>query len=231
MSTFLKQSVFWTLVVMVTTSSLYAQEGTVNEKKVSMSLGPQSCFYIELQGADKKLAEKTFSEFFKPYGKLKENGKAREFFIMGTKITPVGGSDALDLYVKFEEGKNLSTTYVWIDLGGEFLNSKDRPKMAESMNRWLQDYHLEVRKKVVAEEVRKEEKQLAQLEKDLKRLKEKHVSYEQDIEKARLKILESEKNIEKNLVEQEAKLVEITTQQLQVEKVIEKLNSLGKKIE
>jgi hypothetical protein len=231
MSNFIKISSFWILLVLVTATVLRAQSAKVSEKKISMSLGPQSCFFIELSGADKKLAEKTFSEFFKPYGKLKENGKAREFFIMGTKITPVGGSDALDLYVKFEEGKNLSTAYVWIDLGGEFMNSQEHPKMAASLNRWLQDYHLEVRKKVVAEEVRNEEKQLAQLEKDLKRLKDKQVSYEQDIEKARMKILESEKNIEKNLVEQEAKLVEITTQQLQVEKVIEKLNSLGKKIE
>lgn len=225
------KSIFWAFLVMITATGLKAQGDEVSERKISMSLGPQNCFYVELKGADKKLAEKTFTEFFKPYGKLKENGKAREWFIMATKITPVGGSSPMDVYVKVEEGKNQATTYVWMDLGGEFLNSKDHPKMAESMSRWMKDYHLEVRKKVVAEEVRQEEKLLAQLERDLKKLREKHLSYEQDIEKARLKILESEKNIEKNLVEQEQKNVEITAQKLQVEKVIEKLNSLGKKIE
>jgi hypothetical protein len=231
MNTYVKKLAGCVLFMCVYATMLLSQPVVINEKKISMSLGPQSCFYIELKGADKKLAEKTFAEFFKPYGKLKENSKAREFFITGTKITPVGGSNGMDLYVKFEEGKNLSTVYIWVDLGGEFMNSKDHPKMSESMDRWLQDYHLEVRKKVVAEEVRQEEKQLAYLEKELKKLKEKHVSFEQDIEKARLKILESEKNIEKNLIEQEAKVVEITTQRLQVDKIIEKLNSLGKQID
>jgi hypothetical protein len=225
------KSIFWALFAVISATFVKAQGDVVSEKKVSMSLGPQNCFYVELQGADKKLAEKTFTEFFKPYGKLKENGKARELFIMATKVTPVGATSPMDVYVKIEDGKNQATTYVWMDLGGEFLSSKDHPKMAESMNRWMKDYHLEVRKKVVAEEVRQEEKQLAQLEKDLKKLRDKHLSYEQDIEKAKLKIIESEKNIEKNLVEQEQKNVEITTQKLQVEKVIKKLNSLGKKIE
>jgi hypothetical protein len=224
------KSFIWALFVFITATMLKAQGDVVSEKKISMSLGPQNCFYVELRGADKKLSEKTFIEFFKPYGKLKENGKAREFFIMATKVTPVGGSSTLDVYIKIEEGKNQATTYVWMDLGGEFLNSKDHPKMAESMRRWMKDYDLEVRKKVVAEELRQEEKQLVQLEKDLKKLKDKYLSYEQDIEKARLKILESEKNIEKNLLEQEQKNLEINTQKLQVENVIEKLNSLGKKI-
>ena len=43
------------------------------------------------------------------------------------------------------------------------------------------------------------------------------------------KIAEAEKNIEKNLVDQENKNKEIDTQKTVVEKVVEKLNNLGKK--
>ena len=47
----------------------------VNEKKISMSLGPQNSFYVEIPGSDLKMAEKTFYEIIKEYGKLKENKK------------------------------------------------------------------------------------------------------------------------------------------------------------
>ena len=69
----LKNLIFIFIVMMSTVLS--AQD--IVEKKLSMSLGPQNAFYVEIQGADKKLAEKTFYEFVKEYGKMKENGKAR----------------------------------------------------------------------------------------------------------------------------------------------------------
>jgi hypothetical protein len=41
--------------------------------------------------------------------------------------------------------------------------------------------------------------------------------------------MEAEKNIEKNVVDQENKVKEIDTQKAVVDKVVEKLNNLGKK--
>ena len=70
---------------------------------------------------------------------------------------------------------------------------------------------------------------LSDLEKDLKKLKEKNEDFHNDIEKAKQKIIEAEKNIEKNIVDQENKGKEIDTQKVAVEKVVEKLNNLGKK--
>ena len=69
----------------------------------------------------------------------------------------------------------------------------------------MRDYFIEVRKKVVAEELKVEEKNLSNLEKDLKKLKEKNDDYHKDIEKAKQKIAEAEKNIEKNTLDQENK--------------------------
>lgn len=201
----------------------------VNEKKISMSLGPQNAFYVEIPGADKKMAEKTFYEFVKDYGKMKENGKAREHFMMATKIPVINGTSPIDLYSKFEEGKNMATTYVWVDLGGSFVNSSDHTSQTAALRQFMYDYFTAVRKKVVTEELKAEEKNLSNLEKDLSKLKDKNQDYHNDIEKAKQKIAEAEKNIEKNIVDQENKTKEIDTQKNVVEKVVEKLNNLGKK--
>jgi len=199
------------------------------EKKVSMSLGPQNAFYVEIQGADKKLAEKTFYEFVKEFGKMKENSKAREHFLMATKIPVINGLSPLDLYAKFEEGKGMATAFVWVDLGGAFVNAAEHASQTTALRQFMKDYFIAVRKKVVAEEVKMEEKNLSNLEKDLKRLRDKNDDLHKEIEKAKLKIAEAEKNIEKNLVEQDNKSKEISSQKDVLGKVTEKLNSIGKK--
>ncbi|MGB4960278.1 MAG: hypothetical protein WBO36_12435, partial [Saprospiraceae bacterium] len=82
----------FTLVGM--TSGVIAQKAV--EKKTTMSLGAQNAFYIEIDGADKKLAEKTFYDFVKEYGKMKENKKAKEHFLMATKIPVINGMSPVD---------------------------------------------------------------------------------------------------------------------------------------
>jgi len=223
---FVMKNIF-TLILTMTVSIIMAQDAI--ERKTSMSLGPQNAFFIEIPGADKKLAEKVFYEFVKEYGKMKENGKAREHFMMATKIPVINGTSPLDLYAKFEEGKALATTYVWIDLGGAFINSNEYATQSSSVKQFMHDYFIAVRKKVVAEELKTEEKNLSNLEKDLKKLREKNDDYHKDIEKAKQKIADAEKNIEKNILEQENKGNEIDTQKAVVEIVSVKLNSLGKK--
>ncbi len=209
------------------TNGLISQDAV--ERKISMSLGPQNAYYIEIPGANKKLAQKTFEEFVKEYGKIKENGKAKEYYMMATKIPVINGTSPVDLYAKFDEGKDIATAYVFVDLGGAFVNSVDNPSQSASLKQLLFDYFITVRKKVVAEELKTEEKSLGGLEKDLNKLKDKNEGYHNDIAKAKQKILEAEKNIETNVVDQENKTREIDTQKVVVEKVVEKLNSLGKK--
>jgi hypothetical protein len=218
---------FLFFILFLTSVGLSAQDAT--EKKVSMSLGPQNAYFVEIPGADKGMAEKTLYEFVKEYGKMKENGKAKEHYLMATKIPVINGTSPLDMYAKFEEGKGMTTTYVWVDLGGAFVNSTDHASQSKALAQFMRDYFYAVRKKVVTEELKKEEKNLSSLEKDLKKLKEKNDDYHKEIEKAKQKIIEAEANIEKNLVDQENKGKEIDTQKSVVEKVVEKLNNLGKK--
>lgn len=209
------------------TSQISGQDAI--ERNISMSLGPQNSFYVEIPGSDAKLAEKTFYEFVKEYGKMKYNKKAREHFMMATKIPIINGSSPVDIYSKFEDGKGIATAYVWVDLGGAFVNSNDYPKQTESVRQFMYDYFVAVRKKVVAEELKAEEKKYDVLQKDLKRLKDRNDGFNKDIEKAKQKITDAELSIEKNIVEQDNKVIEIDAQKEVVDQVTEKLNNIGKR--
>lgn len=214
------------LIVISSFSIVFAQEAV--ERKSSMSLGLQNGFYIELPGATKKMAESTFSDFVKEYGKLKDNKKAKESFLMAVKIPVINGQSPVDLYVRHDEGKNMMTTYVWIDLGGAFISSDEYPQQAKALKQWLVDYFNQVKKKVIAEELKEEEKTLSNLNKDLEKLQKRNEDFHKEIEKAKQKIAENEKNIEKNLSEQEAKRAEIQKQSEVVSKVTARLNAVGK---
>lgn len=199
------------------------------ELNKTMSLGPQNCFYIEIEGADEKLADKTFTDFVKEYGKLKTNKKAKEKYLMDTKIPIINGTSPVSLYAQFEQNKGQATTYVWVDLGGAFVNSNDYEVQANGMRQFLYDYWVDVRKKVVAEELKSEQKTLSNLEKDLKNLEKENDSYHKDIQKAEQQIAKAESGIEKNLTDQDNKNSEIKNQKQVIEGVIEKLNNIGKR--
>ena len=217
-----------TFIFMIFLVSVGLQAQNVTERKVSMSLGAQNAYVVDVEGADKKIMEDAFKSMFKEYGKIQENRKARESFMMATKITKVNGSSPVDVYAKFEEGKGMATTYVWIDLGGAFTNSKEYAKQSDALKTMLQDYYYECRKVVVANELKAEEKALDKLEKDLVKLQKQNDGYHEDIEKAKQKIVEAEKNIEQNVVDQDNKTKEITGQKKVVEQVTDKLNNIGK---
>lgn len=221
------KSIFIALVTVFALTVGISQEAV--EKNISMSLGPQNAFYVEIPGSDVKTAQKAFYDFVKEYGKLKENKKAREHFMMATKIPIINGSSPLDVYAKFEEGKGMATTYVWMDMGGAFINSANHANQSAALKQFMYDYFIAVRKIVVAEELKVEEKKLSDVEKDLKKLKDKNDDFHKDIEKAKQRIAEAERNIEKNLVDQENKTIEINAQKENVVRVTDKLNSLGKK--
>lgn len=208
------------------TLGAFAQEAV--ERKTSMSLGPQNGFYVELPGANKKMAESTFSDMMKEYGKLKDNKKAREAFLTAVKIPVVNGQSPVDLYVRHEEGKNMMTTYVWIDLGGAFANTQEHPQQVKAIRQLLTDYSNQVKRKVIAEELKEQEKALSNLNKDLEKLQKRNDDFHKEIEKAKQKIAESEKNIEKNITEQENKRLEIQKQADVVSEVTARLNAVGK---
>ena len=216
-----------TLILMLM-SGFAAMGQKVNQQKATMSLGPQNAYYVEVEGADKDLLEDTWKAYVKEYGKINHNKKAKEFVSEKAVVNLINGSTPLTLYAKFEEGKGLSTAYLWVYLGSGFANPSDFSAQNRGIETFLWDFWVMARKNVVKKELEAEEKKLKNFEKDLGKLENKNKDYHNDIEKAKQKIAENEKNIEVNLKDQETKKADIELQKKTVQAVVDKLNSIGK---
>ena len=75
----------------------------VREQKLNMSLGVQPGLSVSIPGASQKFIEKVLKDYLKPSGKLKENKKAKEYYIAGATIRSINAGAPLDLYVSTGE--------------------------------------------------------------------------------------------------------------------------------
>jgi len=205
--------------------SLQAQ---VTEDIVRMSQGEHNAFIVTHDGADRKMVEKTWKSFMKEYGKVKHDKKSKEYYSVETDIPFISKSDNLQVFMKYEERRDQTTSYFFFYDGSGFVNPDDYPDESLQAEKFVQEYYFEVEKYVINEFLEEEEKKLKNLEKDLTKLEGKHSDYENDIEKFEKKILEAEEKIEKNLKEQDDKRYDIEKQRQQVEQIIDKLNAVGK---
>jgi hypothetical protein len=221
----MKQKLLLILIGIWSFTTMNAQN--IKEQSKTMSMGSQSGFFMELEGAQKKNVEKLWKDYLKEYCK-KVKKKKDEFYTEEGRIPLVNGSAELTVYSKLEEGRGLTTLYTWVDLGGAFMNSEDHGTQVDGFEQYLEDFYLIVRKDVIKRQLEEEEKALKELNKQLEKLADKNEDYHNDIAKAQEKIRIAEEKIEKNLNEQNDKRVEIERQMKKIEKVIDKLNSVGK---
>lgn len=218
--------IFNVMIMISFVSMTMAQK--VETQKSTMSLGPQTSYYVSVQGADGDLLEDTWKDYVKEFGKSKNNKKAKEYITEMAKVALINGTSPLTLYAQHTEGKGEATTRLWVDLGGAFANPEDHKAQSAGIETFMYDFWIVARKKAISRELAAEEKRLENFNKELKKLENKNQDYHNDIEKAKQKIVEAEKNIETNVVDQANKKKEIETQQKTVQMVVDKLNSVGK---
>ncbi len=200
----------------------------VTEDIVRMSQGEHNAYIITMEGADRKMVEKTWKDYMKEYGKVKHDKKSKEYYSVKTDIPFVSRSENLQVFLKYEERRGQTTGYIFFYDGSGFVNPDDYPDESLQAEKFVEEYYYEVEKYVINKFLEDEEDKLKDLEKDLTKLEGKHRDYENDIEKYEKKIVEAEENIEKNLKEQDDMRYAVEKQRQQVEAVIEKLNSVGK---
>jgi len=221
----MKKLIFTALVAVLFSAVVMAQ--SVSESSMSMSLGSQTGYTMDIDGADEKITEDVFKKMMKDYGKVKKNKKAKEYYGEAIKLPMVAGSDELNLYVKFDERVDLTTVTAWVDLGGAFVNGDEHPKEAQGMESFMSELYVEVKKAAIEKEMKAAEKELKKMSKGLSKLEDKNKGYHNDIEKAKDKIDQAEKNIEQNLKDQEDARVMIAKQKEAVEEIIGRLNNVG----
>jgi hypothetical protein len=216
------------LIILLGACFALTLNGQVTEGKERMSLGEYNAYTVVNDGADRKRIEKVWKDYAEDYGKVKHEKKDKEYYMEEANIKFISSFDALKIHIKYEENKNQTVTHFFFNDGSGYINSEDYPEESERIYSFLEDYQNLVAKSVVGDEVEDQEKTLKDLEKKLSKLEDKHKDYKNDIEKAEKKIREAEDNIEKNLTEQDDMRYEIESQRKAVQKVIDRMNSIGR---
>ncbi len=222
----MKLSYFLTLVLLIIGLNSNAQD--IQPQNRTMSMGSHPGYYVDIEGAEKKNVEKLWKDYLKEYSK-KVKKKKREYYTEQARIPIVNGSAELTVYSEIEEGRDLTTLYTWVDLGGGvFMNEEDHGRQVDGFFQFLEDFYLIVEKDVIKRELEQQEKSLEKLNKEMKKLVDKNEDYHNEIAKAQEKIRKAEENIERNLNEQNDMQVEIQRQQKKIDQIIEKFNKVGK---
>ncbi len=211
------------LFSLISTFCLNAQ---MFESKQEISVGLQNAYAMDYPDADKKMVEKALEDAVKEFGKVKKNRKAKEWYCQECKIATIS-SNPLNIYYKIEEGKGQTTSYLFFDDGGKFLSSENSDAQAD-IERFNMNIFHDVKRMVISEELKQEEDNLKDFNKDLEKLEKKNKDLHNDIEDYKEKIRKAEKEIEQNLQEQEDKNIEIEQQKNKVGDVTKKLNNVGR---
>ena len=198
----------------------------VSVKDANMSLGSKSAFVIDISGADKKMAEKKWKEFMKDYGKVDKNRKAKEFSTMQAKVSMIGGSTPLNIFMKLEEGKDMARALIFVDDGQKFIGDDDAE--ADGVRSFVNAYATVVHKEVAKKEMEAGEKELKNFNKDLSKLEKKNKDLHKDIEDYKKKIEKAEEEIRQNLLDQDAAKETIEGQKEKVEELTDAYNAIGK---
>jgi len=216
------------LISMFFSSQVFAQ--AVFEEDMNMSLGTQNALYVDVEGADKKIAEKAIESLLKEYGKVKKNRKAKEYYAEEITIPAIAGSQPIDVYVKIDEMNNQSRLYMWVYDGSSFISSVNHAEEIDGAETVLKDFFVKARREAIKKEVEAEEDTLKDREKELDKLEDKNkdlhkdiAKWEKEIEERKKKIEQAKLDIEQNLVD---KTLEIADQKNVVRSTVEKMNNV-----
>lgn len=201
-------------------------DAQVSERDYQISLGSQNAFVMEHENANKKTVKKYLEKAMKEFGKVSRNKKADEWNCLQCDVPGLSGP--ANVYFKIDEGKSMTTSYVFVDDGSQFISSGNSADLAKSFSSRLEMVGYDIERHVISEELKDEEGTLKDRNKDLEKLEKKNKKLHEDIEKYKKKITEAEADIEKNLQAQEDKKMEIEQQKKVVEQVTTKYNEVGK---
>ena len=202
-------------IFMFCASSGFAQRVDISEAARSMNNGTYNSFLFELPDVVKKEAEDNWKDFMGDFkAKTKYDRKNKIWFSDDAQM-PRLSDNTVDVYARIIEDSNpkrQTTVIVWFDLGGAYLSSETDKTKGAYAHEILLEYGMTTSKHHAEAIVKDQEKELDDLERDLKKLRSDNADYRKSIEKAKETILEMEKKIEINEQDQGKKEEEIGQQ-------------------
>ncbi len=218
----------FTFALMIVFGASAASAQFINEEVKSMSQGNNNSLSIELPKANEKDVQNLWEKFTKKEmkGKSKYDRKTGEVYTEAARIADMS-YNAFNMYATTEVVGAGTLLTVWVDLGGEFLNSDEDADEYKAIEKQLYAFALVVARKQLEDQLKDEQKDLKKLENDLKKLGKDKEGYENDIAKAKELIAEREREIEQNLTDQDNKALEIEAQKRIIESTEEKIGDLN----
>jgi len=193
-----------------------------------LSKGVYEALVIQIPSLKKKTTASLWTDFTNDFysSRSKYNRKTKEYFTDDANIAGIGKGNTVDIYTVIEENGDGSVLNMWIDLGGAYLSHSEHQDRYVEAEKMLIRFGLEAAKEKIRLDIKQQEKDLDNLQGDLKKLGNAKERLEQEIEKAKATIVQAEQNIAENEKQQEAKGEEISTQQTLIEETKKKLNDL-----
>lgn len=229
----MKTKILLFIVALIATGTISAQ--AVFEEDKNMSHGNKNALYVDVIGADKKIAENAIQDLLKEYGKVKKNRKAKEYYAEEIIIPSIGGSQPLHVFTKVEEQGDQTRMYMWVFDGDDFITSENNEEAISGAESILQDYYVKARRGAIQKEVDYEEdnlkdreKEMGKLEKSNEKMHKDIAKWEKEIEDRHKKIEQAKLDIEQNIVDQGTKNEEIMSQKEVINMTIKKMNDVKK---
>ncbi len=210
------------------TFCLFSLQAQVLETTQVMSTGSQPALTIVLPGVDTKLADVTWKEYMKSYGKIARVKGGKENIASQVQILDIGGVNRINVYSQSEEVADGVKMVVWFDMGSGFVTSEAYPKEYVAGVKFLKDFAHEVEIQRISNELEAQNKLLSKAESTVEKLKRENDTLHKIIEDSKKRISEAEKDIETNLKNQELAQKELGAQTQAVEEVKKQLDDAKK---
>lgn len=203
-------------------------QAQVVERSVGMSAGAQNALVLEIPAVDAGLVSDLWKGYMKDFYREKPKWQRRdkEWLSDDAEIAALGMGNTVDVFAKTEQKGDNTFVYMWIDLGGAFLNSSQHRERYTEAEKILVRFGLEVARTKVKIELEEQEDMLKDLNRDLARLASDKERSEREIQRAKETIAKAEKDIEDNLKAQEEMAERVKAQEAVIREVQKRLNDL-----
>ncbi len=207
---------------------IFSSQAQVLETTQVMSTGSQPALTIVLAGVDTKLADATWKEYMKSYGKIARVKGGKENVASQVQVLDIGGVNRINIYSQSEEVADGAKMIVWFDMGAGFITSEAYPKEYVAGVKFLKDFAHAVEVQRISNDLEAQNKLLSKAESTVEKLKRENDSLHKIIEDSKKRITEAEKDIETNLKNQELAQKELGSQTQAVEEVKKQLDQAKK---
>lgn len=216
------------LILFLALGTAQASLAQVVERSVGMSAGVQNALVLEIPAVDEGLVSDLWKDYMKDFYREKPKWQRRdkEWLSDDADIAALGMGNTVDVFAKTEQKGDNTFIYMWIDLGGAYLNSSQHRERYTEAEKVLVRFGLEVARAKVKIELEEQEDMLKDLNRDLERLASDKDRYEREIQRAKETIAKAEKDIEDNLNAQEEMAERIKAQEGVIKSVQKRLNDL-----